>query len=153
MKHLRVLNGVVRLVRCQSGSALLELSLVLPLMVLMLAGVFDLGLGVQQSLLVSEAARAGTAFGQIPGNDLNLTGMQQAATVAAGSLQSFKASAVEWCSCSPGGAVISCSSSCPAGKPVAYVQVQTSAVLPTVFSYAGLPASFNLQGFSAVRVR
>lgn len=139
--------------RDESGSALLELSLILPLMILMLAGVFDLGLGIQQSMLVSEAARAGTAFGQIPGNDTNVMGMQQAATAAAGSLESFTATASEWCSCSPNGAVVDCNSSCPTGNPIAYVQVKTSAVLPSLFNHSGLPASLNLSGFSAVRVR
>jgi Flp pilus assembly protein TadG len=153
MNILRQLRDGMPWLRNESGSALLELSLILPLMILMLAGVFDLGLGIQQSLLVSEAARAGTAFGQIPGNDTNLTGMQQAATAAAGSLQSFTATASEWCSCSPNGAVISCNSSCPAGNPVTYVQVKTSAVLPSVFNYSGLPTILDLSGFSAVRVR
>ncbi len=153
MSRATVLSGIRESLRCESGSALLELALILPLIVLMLVGVFDLGLGIQQSLIVSEAARAGTAFGQIPGNDTNLSGMKQAATLTATGLQSFTAVASEFCSCTPTGSVISCTSSCPAGSPLAYVQVKTSAVLPALFNNDGMPASFNLTGFSAVRVR
>ncbi len=140
--------------RDESGSALLELTLILPVICLMLAAVVDLGLGIQQSMVVAEAARAGTAFGSIPGNDMDYAGMQRASAGAGVNLQSFTATASEWCSCSPNGALVNCTGSCPSGgKPLAYVQVTTSAVLPAAFNYVGLPASFNLSGFSAIRVR
>ena len=147
------MSGRVSFVRADSGSALLEFSLVLPVMILMLVGVVDLGFGIQQSMIVSQAAHAGTSYGLIAGNDTNIVGMQQAALVAGSSLQSFTATASEWCTCAPKGAAVGCSSACPSGSPLAYVQVNTSATLPALFNYTAFPVAFNLSGSSAIRVR
>lgn len=136
-----------------SGSAILEFSLVLPLLVFMLAGIVDIGFAIQESMVISGAAHAGTAYGSITGNYADLQGMQNASNAAAQGVASFSSSASQWCACSPNGSVTSCSSSCSNGFPLVYVQVKTSATLPAVLNYPGLPGSFSLSGLSAVRVR
>ena len=47
----------------ESGSALVEFSLILPILLLMLIGVTDLGISIEQAMVVSEAAHAGTMYG------------------------------------------------------------------------------------------
>ena len=79
--------------------------------------------------------------------------MQLAASQAANGLPYFQAAASAWCTCVPAGPAVSCGSTWPAGSPQAYVQVQTSAAMPVLMTYPGLPANITLHGFSALRVR
>ncbi len=136
----------------ENGSVLVEFCLILPVLVLLFVGVADLGLGVQQAMVVSEAAHAGTAYSSLPGKSSDLQGMQNAAVAAAGNMSPFSATATNWCSCNANGSPVSCSSTCGGASPLEYAQVKTSATLPVVLGYPGLPASFSLNGFSAVRV-
>ena len=136
----------------ENGSVLVEFCLILPVLVLLFAGVVDLGLGVQQAIVVSEAARAGTAYSCLPGKSSDLQGMKDAAVAAAGAVSPFSATATNWCSCNANGSPVSCASTCSGASPLEYAQVKTSATLPVLLGYPGLPASFSLSGFSAVRV-
>ncbi len=136
----------------EAGSVLVEFSLMLPILVLLLVGVADLGLGVQQAIVVSEAAHAGTAYSSLPGKSSDTAGMKSAANAAAGSLSSFNASATNWCSCGAGGTHLSCPITCSGGSLMEYAQVTTTATVPVLLGYPGLPAGFSLSGFSVVRV-
>ena len=138
----------------ESGSALLELSLVLPMVLFIFLGIVDIGLAISESMTVEDAARAGAEYGALIGNETNITGMQNAASVAANGLPGFQATATSWCSCSPNGSVVSCSSTCSGStNPLQYVQVQTGATVNAIYGYPGLPASFALTGFAALRVQ
>lgn len=144
-KHTRDLSS-------ENGSVVVEFCLILPVLVLLFVGVIDLGLGVQQAMVVSEAAHAGTAYSCLPGKASDLQGMQNAAVAAAGTVSPFSVTAANWCSCTANGSQVLCSSTCGGASPIEYAQVKTSATLPVLLGYPGLPASFSLNGFSAVRV-
>ena len=144
----------MRLLHAEQGSALLEFALILPIVLLICIGMIDLSVAVQQGIVVSEAAEAGTRYGTLPSKSTDLSGMQNAAMAAAAGLTGFTATATNWCSCVPAGSPVSCATTCPSsGSPVEYVEVQTSAAIPALAKYPGLAASFALKGFSAMRVR
>lgn len=144
----------MKLLRSENGSVLLEFSLILPIIIFMYIGIINLGVAVEQSIVVSEAAEAGTRYGTLSSKSADLTGMQNAATAAASGLSGFSATATSWCSCVPAGAVVNCSNTCPnSNTPDKYIQVQTSATVPALANYPGLAASFALRGFSAMRVQ
>lgn len=144
----------MKFVHSEYGSVLVEFSLILPIVVFMFIGMINLGVAVEQSIVVSEAAEAGTRYGTLPSKSTDLTGMQNAATAAASGLSDFSATATTWCSCVPAGAAVNCSNSCPgSGTPDKYIQVQTSATVQALANYPGLAASFALKGFSAMRVQ
>ncbi len=150
MKRMRWMSDA----GAENGSALLELSLILPLVTLLFVGVVDLGFAIDESIVVSSAAEVGARYGTVPSKSNDLSGMQSAASAAAPGIPGFLAVATNWCSCTPAGAVVSCTSTCAASAPlIRYVQVQTSAIVPALAGYPGLPASFALKGFSALRVQ
>ncbi len=147
----------------ESGSALVEFSLILPVLLLLLLGVVDLGLAVQKSMIVSEAAHAGTLFATISGPSTKTTDVVAAAQKAASGVQNLNVCAGYWWVCSSGPvqppASPSCGTSsppaptCASGTPVEYAQVLTTVNLSALFGYPGLPASFPLRGSSIVRVQ
>ncbi len=144
----------MKLLRSENGSVLLEFSLILPIIIFMYLGMINLGVAIEQSIVVSEAAEAGTRYGTLSSKSTDLTGMQNAAISAASGLSGFSATATSWCSCVPAGAVVNCSNTCPnSSTPDKYIQVQTSATVPALANYPGLAASFALKGFSAMRVQ
>jgi Flp pilus assembly protein TadG len=141
-----------RLFRSDQGSTLVELSLLLPVVLLIILSATELGMYVQRSMLVIEAASVGARFGVIPGNASNTAGMTLASQTAAEGLSGFTVAASSFCACSPGGAQISCTSSCgsTASAPH-YVQVTTSANVPGVFLVSGLPKSMQPSATTTMR--
>jgi Flp pilus assembly protein TadG len=140
--------------KSQSGSALIELALLFTILMLLLLGVIDFALVTQQAMVVNEAAYAGAQYGAFSGNSTNYTTMQNIAISSATGISGFTAVATKWCACSPGGASVSCASSCPSyGTPVAYVQVITTATAPLLFKYTGIPLSVPLRGVCILRVQ
>jgi Flp pilus assembly protein TadG len=140
--------------KSQKGSALVELGLIFSLIMLLLMGVIDFALVTQQAMVVSEAAYAGAQYGAISGNSSNFTTMQNIATSSAKGVSGFSATASNWCSCSPGGTSVSCSSTCTSyGTPIMYVQVLTSATASVLFKYTGVPLTVPLHGFCILRVQ
>ncbi len=157
-------SGIMSFRRREDGSSLIEFSLILPLVLLMFIGVVNFGFAVAESMSVQDAARAGAEYGSLPGKSTDLAGMQSAARNAAAGVSTLDAAANNLYSCTPNSSPIQCSGSCPSscasgGSPMIYVQVQTSATVPTVLgiatiaTYTGLPTSLTLQGFAALRVQ
>ena len=137
----------------EEGSSTLELCLVLPIFVLILAAATDISLMCQKYLVVAEAAAAGTRYGSSGGNSSSLPGMENAAQTSAGGINGFTATATAFCTCSPGGAWVSCSSSCTSQlSPVQYVQVSTKAPLSFPFKALGFSGTMQLVGSSTMRV-
>jgi Flp pilus assembly protein TadG len=104
--------------QAETASALLEFSLLVPLVVIMFLGVVDFGVAIAQAMTVQDAARAGAEYGTIAGNVPNTAngwatnGMQTAATTAANGLVGFNTPvATTWCSCTAGGSHVGCTSS------------------------------------------
>jgi Flp pilus assembly protein TadG len=141
--------------RSEKGVSLLEFALVAPMLLLFAFGVVDLGLVIAQSIVVTQAAEAGAAYGTLAGNQNDYAGMTTAATNAANGLSGFSVvSATSWCSCTSGGLAVACSGSCAgSASPIMYVQVQTSATEQALASFPGLPSSFVLTGNSILRVQ
>jgi len=141
------------LVESESGSALVEFAVFLSVLTLLFVGIVDYGLEIQQAMQVQEAASAGASYGEIPGNVKNLTGMEAAATSAAPGVHGFSVTAVDIFSCTPGGAAVLSSATCSGyGTPIEYVQVKTSATVPTLLAYVGMPSSLALKGSATFRV-
>src|SRR5438270_2426727 len=68
----------------QSGSAIIEMGLLFPVLFIMLCGTMDFARVFYAGIAISSAARAGVQYGSYsPSNAGNLTGMQNAATTDA----------------------------------------------------------------------
>jgi len=134
------------------GSALVEFAVCLPILSLVFVACVDYALMVQQEIQVQDAAAAGAAYGAVPGNQADLTGMQNAATNAATGITGFSAVATDVFTCTPGGSTVSSSAHCSGyGTPIEYVYVHTTATATPLLSYVGI-AGLSLQGNATYRV-
>ncbi len=141
-------------VRNESGQALLEIALLLPVFLLLLIGVIEIGRAAYASIIVSNAAHAGALYGaQNPATAADNAGMIQAALNDGQDLSGLSATAAHLCTCSTGSSAPNCSlSDCASGRLVEYVHVNTSVVFSPMFHFPWIPTSFNLKGQSVVRV-
>jgi Flp pilus assembly protein TadG len=150
--------------RNERGSSLVELALVLPLLLLLLIGTVELGRIAYAAIEVTNAARAAVAFGaQRRGTANDVPDMKTVAAADASNLVSMGATLLTtptnacYCDTSAGARTsVTCTSDfslCPAGTTsVVYVLANTTATVPTMFNYPGLPNSFTLNGFAQMRV-
>jgi Flp pilus assembly protein TadG len=135
----------------QSGTSLPETALVLPVLILMLTGLVDLGRAYYYAISVSSAAHAAAVYGVQ--NPTDVQGMMSAASASAPDISSLNTNASYGCECHDGtSAVADCSAppSCSENY-VNYVAVTTSATFQTIIPYPGLPSSFTLQGNARMR--
>ena len=148
-------NDLVRdgLLANDSGSALIEFCVLMPLAVLLVLGVMDYSFVIQQSMVVTDAATNGTRYALAAGNATDVAGMLAAAQTAAVDLANFKATASNFCTCPPSGAIVDCTSSCASGTdPAEYAKLSTSTTVPLLFKVSGFPATIPLSASSSMRV-
>jgi Flp pilus assembly protein TadG len=136
----------------KSGVAIIEFTIILPLLVLFLIPMIDFGRVAYFAIEVSSAARAGAQFGaQSATTAQDSSGMQTAATNDALEVPGWQTpTATSFCQCS--GSTVDCSSSCSGSSLITYVQVNTRATVSNLLPFPGLPASFNLSGQAIMRV-
>ena len=153
----RTIRMIVRLrtIRGDGGQAFVELALVLPIFVLLLLGAGEFGRLAYMAIEVSNAARAGVAYGaqnHVTASDT--TGMQLAATNDGSNVATLSASASHFCSCSGGGSSTCLPTDCTgAGNRILeFVQVNTTAAVDPLIHVPGLPTTYTLTGQAIMRV-
>jgi len=143
-------------IRDDRGQAFVELALVLPIFILLLVGAAEVGRIAFAAIEVSNAARAGVSYGaQNHATASDSSGIETAATQDGPDLTDLKAVATQACTCSSGTAITcaNAGTNCLApNRIIEYVQVQTSAVVGTVFKFPGIPSSITLRGYAMMRV-
>jgi Flp pilus assembly protein TadG len=118
------------------GTAMVEFAVMLPLILLLLAGVLDYTLVMRTAISVADAARAGAQYGSLSAaNAADTAGMQSAALHAAPDVHGLTATAVKACKCSDGAT----GGSCASGPVRVYAQVTASATATPIFSYSQVP--------------
>jgi len=137
-------NAVGRLRRSQSGSAAVELALVLPILLLLIIGVVDYGRAFYTSITVANAARAGAEYGaQGPATSVDTAGMKTFAQGDGQDAGTLTLSAQTYCECA--GAVQVCTSTCPGGiAPDVFVEVTATKAVSMFFDYPGLPDTLTI---------
>ena len=153
----------------------MELALILPVLTLMVIASAETGRIAYAAIEVSNAARAGVAYGA----QTNLTakdsaGIQLAAEDEAPNVTSLTATPSQACVCETvttdtgaitrtaihvcSGSTSTLATDCPmstssgtASYVVNYVSVNTSATVHTMFHYPGIPSSFSLKGYAEMR--
>lgn len=147
----------------QRGTAMVELALLAPLLILLGLGVADFGRVMYASMAVDNAARAGVQHA-LDYRYTDSAGIQAAAVADAGtSLSGFTTNNVTVttsCLCPgnpaipPGPPCQSLLGKCAAGKqPKEYVSVTTTYTFKTIAKYPGIPNSVALTGNATVRVQ
>ena len=141
--------------RDDSGQAFIELALSLSILIVLLTGAAEYGRLAYASIEVTNAARAGVAYGaqnHITASDN--TGMQNAATNDGSNIAGLSATATHFCNCSNSlGTVSSCApTACSGARIIEFVQVNTTAAFDPLFYVPGLPRTYNLTGQAVMRV-
>jgi Flp pilus assembly protein TadG len=140
-----------RLRRCESGSSLLEFAIVLPVLLVLLIGLIDLGRAAYFGILTANAARAGAQYGaQSIYTSTDTTGMSSAAIADAPGI-GLTAVGSTLCSIN-GGALTTCPSNINGQTVVYYVKVHASGTFASLVRYPGLPPQISISGDSVVRV-
>jgi len=142
----------MKLRKSETGSALLEVALILPTLLLVLVGAVDFGRAYYVTIEVSSAAEAGALYGTL--NPSNTSGMQAAAIADAKDVTNLTATSSYGCECSDGTSPSNSCSSPPSGCSsgiVNYVEVDTVANYSPILIYPGIPSSIVLKGKSRMR--
>jgi hypothetical protein len=135
----------------EEGANLAELAIVLPLLILMLVVLIDLGRAYYYAVSLTSAAHAAAVYGTQNPTDTN--GIVSAASANAPDLPSISTSVSYGCECYDGSSVISNCSTQPACSDnyVNFVAVTTSATYTPIIPYPGFPKSFALTGSAWLR--
>jgi Flp pilus assembly protein TadG len=140
------------------GGALVELALVVPVFVALLLGAAEFARLAYASIEVSNAARAGVAYGsQSSTTASDISGMQTAATNDGANVTGLSATATEFWACSGSTVPYTQLSSPPTctgtgNHLLNYVQVTTTATVNPLIHVPGLPTTFTLHGLAIMRV-
>jgi Flp pilus assembly protein TadG len=159
----------VKTMGAQSGQALVELAIALPVLLILALGVIELGRYAYIAILVGNAAHAGALYGsQSTAASSDSTGIQSAAQydfaggTAAGSIDNgqpvsqLTVSSLPSCGCDSGGAITAfgCATtpSCATGHWVVVISVTASGTFSSLFNYPGIPSSITVSRTSTMRV-
>jgi Flp pilus assembly protein TadG len=152
------LRNLVALIFSERGQSLVELALLTPILLVLVIGVVEMGRYASLAIQVSNAARAGTAYGSLNlANAANAAGIKakvQAddSTIAVGNI-----TVLQQCACDASGAATfgTCAPppACTSGQHlVVAVNVSVTQTYNSLFHYPGIPTSLALTGNSIVRV-
>ena len=136
--------------RACSGQTIVEIALLLPLMLLLLVGVIEIGRYAYFDILISNAARAGAQYGAqslIQAADTN--GIRTAAQ--SDGLAAMTITSTQQCGCAAG-ALGGCPTGAVCPQPLVYVQVTATDRYNSLFQYPGIPRSLTLTSTVTMRV-
>ncbi len=145
-----------RLARSGYGGALIEMALVTPLLLLLVLGVGDFGRIMFYGITLTNAARAGAAFGsQGLGNLADTNGIRVAAEQEAQNIGPITVTSQRVCECTSGTAVACTVANCAGyGAPMAFVEVTaTTTFTPLSASYPGIPGASLMTRVAKVRAQ
>ncbi|RXS93900.1 pilus assembly protein [Silvibacterium dinghuense] len=131
----------------ESGSSLLETALVMPILLLLMAGAIDFGRAYSIAIEVESAAHAGALYGVQ--NPSDTAGMADAVKADAPNLAALTTTATYGCECFDGSQsstnCVTVPVSCSGENYVNYAQVSASDTYTPIFPYPGIPSSIVLQ--------
>ena len=163
MISMKGIRGMRRLMkRGESGSALVETALTMPVLLILLLGAFQFADMAYKAMQVTSAARAAAQYAAMNGGnymDTRATGGIVAAANAdaprvKSSCSSFTVSSSPACVCSDTTACSGAAGSwtCTTGKPVVTVTVQTTATCSPAAMVPGFSGAFTLHGYAQQEV-
>ena len=143
----------------QDGTAAIELALLSPLLVIMLTGLIEIGMGAFESMQVQAAAEAGALYA-VNNGTTDLEKIRLAVTSATGTLGITAPVPVVFCGCPVATGVTGqgsdCATLCADGRPPGkYVQVNALISRTELLSlpYLSLPLPASFTGKSVVRTQ
>jgi len=158
------MNSERQIRRPQAGQALLELALLLPLFLLLIMGMVDLGRYMYVYILVSNAARAGAGYGAQSlaqsGDTTGIAAAAQADYANSGGVSTLSVRSAFSCVCDTSGtlstqACISTEATAckaAAGNWIVTLAVTTSGSYNAVFGLPGIPSPITVTNTATMTV-
>jgi len=140
------------------GAAAIELALISPILVILFAGIVEIGMASYQAMQVQAAVEAGALYAAKNGAS-DLAGITQAVVNATGTSGITASPApLAFCGCPASSGVVSqssdCTTRCPDGTlPGQYVRVSAALPHQTIMPFLALPLPATLTAQSTVRVQ
>ena len=140
-------------IRNERGASLVEFAIVLPVLLLLLIGLIEIGRFTYYSILASSAARAGVQYGaQNLATAVDRNGMTSAAQLDGRQTAATWTITPNYYCSSNNGPLVTCPTGGVPSNTTYYVQVQVSGTFNTLFRYPGLPPHVTVGGSSTMRV-
>ena len=142
-----------RLLRSQSGTAMVEFAVVLPVLVFLVIGVIEVGRYMFFGIEMAHAAEAGAQYGS-----LSIANSQNAQAVAAAAVADAPNSGVTNVQVSPsptctyGGVQTPCPSGTEAPGYTYYVSVKITGTMNSLLNYPGIPSNVPISATTTMRV-
>jgi Flp pilus assembly protein TadG len=135
----------------ETGSALVELALVLQVLLFVLVILVDLGRAYYYAISIASAAHAAAVYGLQ--NPTDESGIKLAASSSASDISSLSTSVSYGCECDDGSSVVADCSTPPSCSDnyVNFVSATTTATFTPLLPYPGIPASFTLERSARLR--
>ncbi len=136
-----------------SGQALLEFALLLPVALTVLLGVAEIGRYATASIMVDDAARAGVQYAaqnKVTASDT--AQIIQAAQADASEISNLTVTPSDYCTCADGSSSTCQPTDCQGSRIIEYVKVDTETQLPSLFGYFAFPQTFTVKGKAVMRV-
>jgi Flp pilus assembly protein TadG len=140
--------------KSESGGALIELAVVMPVLILIAVGVMDYSRVYFTSVAVSNAARAGAEYGTaVAGNQIDQTKIQNFAKADGAEVGSITVTSRTFCECA-GVPVLNCAPLCTGNNPPeVFVEVNATKDVALLLRYPGLPASITVARQATFRLQ
>lgn len=139
--------------RSESGAAVVELAIILPVLVLLAIGVAEFGRVYYTSITVANASTAGAQYASL-NSGINDAAIVQAARDDAGDATLAVTPINRVCRCPGSDAAVGCTSVCAGyGVPQYFVEVTATKTISLIFRYPGLPTTVPVSRMSVFRVQ
>ena len=143
MRHRRLRND--------DGNAAVEFALLVPVLILLVAGLIDFGRAYFTKMQLENAARAGAQYGLLHGGD-DLATIQdvvrQASEVPTANLT---VSTTNFCACPDGTAQVCSTGDCGGFKPGSYIGINAQTAFVPIFPFANSSRPATITGTALVR--
>lgn len=153
MEKRNLWNVVLRCMRCRRGNALVETSMLLPVLVALLIAAYEIAAAVYTSIEVSNAALAGVQYGmQSAATAADTKGIQTAASNDVLNIALGTTTVSHSCICANGSASNCQPKDCSDSANITILTVKTQATFTPVLRMPGIPSSFTMYGQAVQKV-
>ncbi len=145
---------VRRTLRKRSGTAAIEFGLAIPLLLVILMGVVELGYAMYQAMQVTAAVEAGALYAAKNGFDANAISTTVVNATGTQGIAATPAPA-QFCGCPSAAGIVetACNATCNDGKPAGqYVRISAALTRVTILPYPALGLPDTLTAQSVVRL-
>jgi Flp pilus assembly protein TadG len=144
---------LMRRARGRRGNALVETSMLLPLLATLLIAAYEIAAAAYTSTEVSNAALAGVQYGaQSAATAGDTTGIQTAASNDAPNITLGTTAVSHSCICANGSASTCQPTDCSGSAIITILTVKTQATFTPVLRMPGIPMSFTMHGQAVQKV-